>query len=316
MSRYSIHQELSRLKNKIIFLTRKLSKRILSGNIASPSRIERLTKYINKDMKGIEIAPFHSPIVPKSSGYNCISMDVFDTATLIDKAINNPDPYVSDRAHQIEDVNIVASAVEIKNAIASKGELATFDYIISSHNFEHLPNPIKFLQGCGEVLKPGGILSMAIPDRRKTFDFLRPVSITADFLNAFHHDYKQPSPYQVFESAASFATGFPDQIEFKNDLAATYQNLLKRINMADPAYQDAHAYVFTADSFRLILIECMLLRLIPFSVLEIEDIGEFEFYVHLKNTGYAIDPETEKDYLEKRVAIAKQAFYTKTNYRF
>ena len=148
------------------------------------TRQQHITKYISKAMRGIEIAPWHSPIVPKREGYNCVTLDFFDTATLHQRA--KDDPQVNDTLlERIEDVDIVGSAVDIKSLVEARGELGAFDYIISSHNFEHLPNPVKFLQGCSEVLKPDGMLSMAVPDKRGCFDYFKPHSTTADFIEAF-----------------------------------------------------------------------------------------------------------------------------------
>ena len=147
-------------------------------------RREQIAKHISREMRGIEIAPWHSPIVPKREGYNCVTLDFFDTATLHQRA--KDDPQVNDTLlERIEDVDIVGSAVDIKSLVEARGELGAFDYIISSHNFEHLPNPVKFLQGCSEVLKPDGMLSMAVPDKRGCFDYFKPYSTTADFVEAY-----------------------------------------------------------------------------------------------------------------------------------
>ena len=71
--------------------------------------------------------------------------------------------------------------------------------MISSHNFEHSPNPIRFLQGCGKVLKPGGVLSMALPDKRACFDYFRPHTTLGQWLEAFFAERERPTPAQVFD---------------------------------------------------------------------------------------------------------------------
>jgi hypothetical protein len=50
------------------------------------TRAALLLKFIDKNMKGIEIAPFHRPIAPKSQGFNCLSLDIFDTQALKERA--------------------------------------------------------------------------------------------------------------------------------------------------------------------------------------------------------------------------------------
>jgi ubiquinone/menaquinone biosynthesis C-methylase UbiE len=44
------------------------------------------------------------------------------------------------------------------------------DFVIWNHLFEHLSNPIKTLIEWNRVLKNGGLIYMAIPDKRRTFD--------------------------------------------------------------------------------------------------------------------------------------------------
>src|ERR1700730_11534889 len=133
-------------------------------------RRERITRFITPQQKGIEIGPYFAPLAPKRLGYNCLAIDVFDGATLRRHAADDqqiPDELIAN----IEEVDLLGSSSAVAELVAAQHQLGTFDYIISSHNFEHLPDPVRFLQGCGKVLRPGGILSMAIPDRRTCFDY-------------------------------------------------------------------------------------------------------------------------------------------------
>jgi hypothetical protein len=101
-----------------------------------------LLKGITKDMLGIEIGPYHRPLVPKREGYRSLSLDVFDTETLrrnaaADSAITKKE------AAQIEEVDLVGSAPRLAELAETRGLLGQCDYIISSHNFEHIPDPIR-----------------------------------------------------------------------------------------------------------------------------------------------------------------------------
>ena len=78
--------------------------------------------------------PWFSPLAPKHEGYNCLSLDVFDTATLTERA--KTDPLVpDDRIAFIEPVDLIGTATGIDKIVEQRGELGSFDYIISSHNF-------------------------------------------------------------------------------------------------------------------------------------------------------------------------------------
>lgn len=52
----------------------------------------------------------------------------------------------------------------------------SLDFVIANHFIEHAEDPIRTLGAHLRVLRPGGILFMAVPDKRKTFDSARPVT--------------------------------------------------------------------------------------------------------------------------------------------
>lgn len=47
------------------------------------------------------------------------------------------------------------------------------DFVIASHVLEHLAEPLGFLVDIYRVLRPGGLLLLVLPDRRRTFDSKR-----------------------------------------------------------------------------------------------------------------------------------------------
>ncbi|MGA2220142.1 MAG: class I SAM-dependent methyltransferase [Terracidiphilus sp.] len=62
---------------------------------------------------------------------------------------------------------------------------SSYDFVLSSHNLEHFANPVKALREWQRVAKPGGILVLALPNHKYTFDHRRkptPVShMMADY---------------------------------------------------------------------------------------------------------------------------------------
>jgi Methyltransferase domain len=46
----------------------------------------------------------------------------------------------------------------------------TLDFVVASHVIEHLVNPLRILSDIYRTLKPGGLLLILLPDRRRTFD--------------------------------------------------------------------------------------------------------------------------------------------------
>lgn len=53
---------------------------------------------------------------------------------------------------------------------------ASLDFVVANHLIEHCQDPITALKNWLRVLKPNGILYMAVPDKRYTFDRDRPVT--------------------------------------------------------------------------------------------------------------------------------------------
>jgi SAM-dependent methyltransferase len=269
-------------------------------------RREQILKHVAKDKKGLEIGPWFAPLAPKREGYNCLSLDVFDTETLRKKAEQDPNIPQSS-IPLIEEVDIIGSATDLEDAIAARDAAGTFDYIISSHNFEHLPNPIRFLRGCERALKPGGYLSMAVPDKRACFDYFRPISTLGALIEAYLEERDRPTLIQLFDhitlhsryrfdeqEAESFSIELdPRKIVLVKTLRDAYHSLLNAFKSSNDSYHDAHCWVFTPSSFHATVLDLGFLGLSHFSVEEISESHGNEFYVHLRNLGPATLRESE-----------------------
>lgn len=48
-----------------------------------------------------------------------------------------------------------------------------YDFVLSSHNLEHISNPVRALKEWMRVVKPGGVVIVLLPDYRRTFDHRR-----------------------------------------------------------------------------------------------------------------------------------------------
>ncbi len=265
------------------------------------NRRDRITRHVSKAQRGIEVGPWFNGLTPKREGYDCLIMDVFDTATLRSRAA--ADPTISDeQAALIEDVDITGSSVAIGNLVSARGEAGTFSYVLSSHNFEHLPNPIQFLQGCSEALCQTGILSMAIPDHRYCFDYFRPITRLSDWIQSFYIGQEQPSLAQAFEGRLAFAHYTADgqkrydlsssvpatAVRCDVDLADEWVFWASRMQKEEASYReakhgyiDAHCSVFTPASFELLIRDCGYLGLTRFVVAEVSSEGA-EFDAHLR----------------------------------
>ena len=275
-------------------------------------RVE-LTKFITKEQRGIEVGPWFAPLVPKRHGYNSLSLDIFKTDELKQRAID--DPHVPRHLiPNIENVDLVGTSTEIEEIVSNAGLLGGMDYIISSHNFEHLPDPILFLRGCGRVLSSNGVLSMAIPDKRTCFDFFRPHSTLGDWLEAYFEHRIKPTYAQVFDQKTLAAVyihnssqhpGFSladdtANLDVAEDLLVQYEEWKRKAEAHDQTYQDAHCWTFTPSSFTLLIRDLCFLGLCPLEIEEISEVNGHEFYVHLRNRGYTAVRDNSKFHYDRR----------------
>ncbi len=65
-----------------------------------------------------------------------------------------------------------------------------FDFFIANHFIEHLVNPIRFLQGLSDVMKPGALLFLTVPEKEHTFDRLRELTSNQHLWNDYENEEK------------------------------------------------------------------------------------------------------------------------------
>lgn len=246
-------------------------------------------------------------------------VDIFDTGRLHLNALEDPN-VPKNRISEIEPVDIVSDACQLGEAIAARGLAGKIDYIVSSHNFEHLPDPIRFLQGCTVALREGGTITMAIPDYRACFDHFRMPTRLADWLGAYHRHRTQPSAETLFDHMANngyyvsdgkrhtgWALHADDPINFRQDLRLrqAYDEYRSRLNDAG-AYEDAHCTTVFGELFELMLRDLAFLRLVDLEVEEVTETRGHEFFAHLRKTapGAAV-PDDEAGYQALRMQLQR-----------
>jgi len=221
---------------------------------------------------GIEIAPGSSPILEKGA-FNVIYVDKFDHR-------DNSDTYLQGQPVYID---CLLGDKLIDEILA----LNTFSYVVSSHVIEHMPDFIQFFKSVANILRDGARLVMYVPDKRYTFDVLRPVSTITDIEEAHNQHLRHPSramarDVHVNSDFSAEAAGLWDKshrpIPTRDSTAA-----LKIADELDLAKADLHCFTFTSESF-LGLINHVIDKHVPaFRVLEITDTpyGCNEFIVDL-----------------------------------
>lgn len=243
---------------------------------------------IGKADRGIEIGASYAPILPKADGYNVLVIDHADQETLRTKY--RPHGVDVDR---IEPVDAIDDGGEFTELLEN-GE--RFDYIVASHVFEHLPDPIHFLQRCERALEENGRLILLIPDRRFCFDYLRPVSTAGQMLRAFLAGQQRHDPGALYDHYAMNATRNGVQVwaeaqggsfAFAATPAAGYSFAVQQTT----DYVDCHAWVFTPSSGRLIFSDLQALGLIGMGEAFFHPSIGCEFMVVLQRSARATVPD-------------------------
>jgi SAM-dependent methyltransferase len=247
------------------------------------NRRDQLLSLFDSRGHGLEIGASFSPLLPKSEGYDVKVLDHASTEELVNKYRN-----AGVDIGRIEAVDYVSDGGSLVDAI---GQEACFDFIVASHVIEHTVNLLGFLRDCERLLKPEGVLVLAVPDKRFSFDVLRPTSTTGDVLQADADGRTRHSLGALFDEVAynclrAGALAWPRADDKPLAFAASLEAArgIFESTRRNPVFHDIHAWQFTPSSFRLIvndLHEIGYIALKEAALLE----SESEFFVTLSRTG-------------------------------
>jgi SAM-dependent methyltransferase len=120
----------------------------------------------------------------------------------------------------------------------------TFDYVVLCHVLEHVADPIGYLAEVAHLVRPGGVLLLAIPDKSQTLDGSRP-STTVDHLMARHyHGESMPSLQQIMEFARAWLS--TEQMRPFQSPRAFFD---WAVSVYESGRQDAHCNVWRDEEF-------------------------------------------------------------------
>jgi len=251
-------------------------------------RREKVLKYIQKDVCGVEIGPSFNPFAPKKEGFNVEIIDYLDRDQLIEKyKIHNLN------IDNIEEVDFVWSGETYPELT---GKTNYYDWIIASHMIEHTPDLISYLKECETILKDDGVLSLVIPDKRFCFDHFRPITSISRIIDSHIQQNK-------IHTAGTVAEYFLNIVS-KNEIIAwfsKYDGNYKFVHGLEEAvlgiksveeqkaYLDVHNWCFVPHSFRLIIKDLFDLGFISFKEVDFFDTDGCEFYITLSKNGKGIN---------------------------
>ncbi|MDP9490646.1 MAG: class I SAM-dependent methyltransferase [Actinomycetota bacterium] len=126
-------------------------------------RREIANRYLSGD--GLEIGALHNPLdVPGSVNVRYVD--------------HLPVDGLREHYPELADAPLVeVDVLDDGERLATVGD-GTQDFVIANHFLEHCQNPLGALENMIRVLRPGGVLYLAVPDKRYTFDAERPATPT------------------------------------------------------------------------------------------------------------------------------------------
>jgi len=157
------------------------------------ARVRLARRYLRGE--GLEIGALHLPL-PMPRGTRARYVDRMTKDDLIRE-------YPELEGHDLVDVDVVDDGERLTTVPD-----ASVDFVVANHFLEHTEDPIGTLEQHTRVLRPGGVLFLANPDPRVTFDELRPLT-TIEHLARDHSEGPEVSRDEHYEEWARLVERAP-----------------------------------------------------------------------------------------------------------
>ena len=255
------------------------------------TRKDHILKKVNLEGVGLEIGPLHAPMVLKSEA-EIYYLDHLSQKDLIKKYARS-----NKQSKDLADLSAIAEVDYIlKDSINKTVAGRKFDYVVASHVIEHIPDMTSWLRDIASILKPDGILALAIPDKRFTFDITRNISRPADIIGAYVDKLTKAYTSLVYDHTVEFKDGInagevwsnPQKDHRKHKANSLRKKALeKSLENGDPnKYIDVHCNVFTPFSFVEVLKELIFHGFFDYEIAYFHETAQndMEFHVNLKKS--------------------------------
>lgn len=227
---------------------------------------DRLIKDIDLKSKILDVGPLDNPLFNKNEA-NIYFADIKPT-----EVVKNRYSYFNDkRLNKIVDIDYV---IEESYEKTFKNNNIKFDYVIFSHVFEHIPNPINILLDVSTILSLNGKLCLLLPDKEFTFDHYRENTTFADWYDVYIRGEEYSLPRLVLDSMLE-TNKLNNPVAYWNKTFtkipdSTIKSCLNQYQKYiddDKLSFDGHRWVFTDRSFLKILEDLYKVNLMPYNLI-------------------------------------------------
>ena len=228
-------------------------KQTLQGRSCLSARQERAAAILSQcevERRGLEIGPYFSPITDNSL-HDVLYVDCCEEGELQRKFYENPDT----AGEQLQPIDAVwAPGRPLSDCISHE----PFYYAVASRVFEHVPNPLGWLQEILDVLQPGGMIALVIPNHRRTIDYFRTPTTFSQVIGWSVEKPVRPTPTQVMEflsetfeddGTVDFNSSLPPFSELKRHYTDQDAWGFAQFVEREKYYLDVHCTVWTPESF-------------------------------------------------------------------
>ena len=234
--------------------------------------------------RGLEIGALARPFLKGVAGVEVFNLDHLTTEAIKAKYAGNPRV----RQKDIVAVDFVLDGERPIHEIV--GSAAPFDFAVGIHVGEHVPDLLGWLDDLAAALTPQGVIALALPDKRRCFDVVRPVTTLGGLVGAWLEGRRRPPPSVVFDAYANTymhqksPVWVPVLAPGQLRRVGTPESALAQARLARDGYVDTHCWVFTARTFVGLLEALHHLGLLRFRVrhFEVPPAAFAEFHVLLE----------------------------------
>jgi SAM-dependent methyltransferase len=185
--------------------------------------------------KGLEIGPLHCPL-PLPRGVEVSYVDRMPVERLREEY-----PELAD--WNLAPVDIVDDGEKLLN-VPDESQ----DFIIANHFLEHTEDPIGTIETHLSKLRQGGVLFYAVPDKRHTFDYRRPVT-PVEHIVADYEEGPERSRREHFDEWARLVPDQESPAAAGGEKAAPEEWAQKRARELEAEAYSIHMHVWTQAEF-------------------------------------------------------------------
>jgi predicted SAM-dependent methyltransferase len=183
--------------------------------------------------EGLEIGPLHQPLAmpPQAKARYVDRMQVDDLRREYPELVG----------WDLTPVDVVDDGERLAT-IAAESQ----DFVVANHFLEHCENPIRTIETHLGKLRPGGLLFYAVPDKRFTFDFRRPVT-PLEHMVADYEEGPERSRAQHYEEWTRLV--IVEDVE-------TEEKILAHARKLEAEAYSIHMHVWTQAEFLRLILHC------------------------------------------------------------